>query len=113
MAAPPPTPAGLYESESDVDMSPGLVSTKLDKVIAIYTLIYVLFHLIILTADWTHTAQGVDDDELCNALGSLEIQSAGKSKEPLRGLPVPQVRLLDLFDAVAHKFSCSNTQTSV
>ena len=35
-------------------------------------------------------AQGADD-ELCNALGSLEIQSAGKSKEPLRGLPVPQV----------------------
>ena len=36
-------------------------------------------------------AQGVDDDELCDALESLEIQSVGKSKEPLRGLPVPQV----------------------
>ena len=33
--APPPTPAGLYESESDLDMSPGLVSTKQAKVIAI------------------------------------------------------------------------------
>ncbi len=32
-----------------------------------------------------------EDDELCNALGSLDIQSASKSKEPLRGLPVPQV----------------------
>ena len=34
MAAPPPTPAGLYESESDVEMSPGLISTKQPKVIA-------------------------------------------------------------------------------
>ncbi len=35
-----------------------------------------------------------EDDDLCNALGSLDIQSASKSKEPLRGLPVPQVRYL-------------------
>lgn len=33
-----------------------------------------------------------EDDDLCNALDSLDIQSASKSKEPLRGLPVPQVR---------------------
>lgn len=42
-------------------------------------------------ADCCVTLQDVDGDELCDALESLEIQSAGKSKEPLRGLPVPQV----------------------
>ena len=36
MAAPPPTPAGLYENESDVDMSPGLVSTKQAQVVAVF-----------------------------------------------------------------------------
>ena len=37
MAAPPQMPAGLHESESDVDMSPGLVSTKQAKVIAVFS----------------------------------------------------------------------------
>ncbi|KAL3137920.1 hypothetical protein ABBQ38_005167 [Trebouxia sp. C0009 RCD-2024] len=85
MAVPPPTPAGLYESESDVEMSPSPVSTK---------------HI-----------KGVDDDELCDALGSLEIQSAGKSKEPLRGLPVPQGMHIR-FDNDGHAMvSPSSTQT--
>ena len=34
LAVPPPTPAGLYDSESDVEMSPGPVSTKQIKVVA-------------------------------------------------------------------------------
>ncbi|KAL0034601.1 hypothetical protein WJX79_010045 [Trebouxia sp. C0005] len=66
-AAPMPVPAGLhdYESQSDTGMSPGPFNESPQE----------------------YTKEG---DDLCNALGSLDIQSASKSKEPLRGLPVPQ-----------------------
>ncbi|KAL0024660.1 hypothetical protein WJX77_006795 [Trebouxia sp. C0004] len=66
-AAPMPVPAGLYdyESQSDTGMSPGPFKES-------------------------HQEYIKEDDDLCNALGFLDIQSASKSKEPLRGLPVPQ-----------------------
>ncbi|KAL0053504.1 hypothetical protein WJX82_006649 [Trebouxia sp. C0006] len=66
-AAPMPVPAGLYEyeSQSDTGMSPGPFKESRQEYIK-------------------------EDDDLCNALDSLDIQSASKSKEPLRGLPVPQ-----------------------
>lgn len=52
--APPPMPAGLYESESDLDMSPGLVSTKPAKVIAVCE----FFSWIILTVHYRHDCTG-------------------------------------------------------
>ncbi len=56
-----------------------------------------------------------EDDDLCNALDSLDIQSASKSKEPLRGLPVPQVRysvVLHCWRNV-HMSTCTEADSSV
>ena len=57
-----------------------------------------------------------EDDDLCNALDSLDIQSASKSKEPLRGLPVPQVRNQVVLQHCWHNvcmLACSKADSSV